>query len=288
MENKKLYRKLQQELEPIQPLEVQKNVDRGRLYHIYRDALAATLESFLSEQNHDTVFINGGYASNTVIYHSNHRSGSPSHRSCQIGTTPGTGGMAKVGWRILRQDIPRLDLGSRLWVSHMSTIHGIPKQTIRITDIPRLQQAGSVERTTRSRLFPRFAPYLLSLSQPPSERKLLGYLPIETRSQRSGSNGGDGHLGRERAHDSPASGSSHTPTRTEDRSTSESSEAESGLIIPYVSPSEGSESRTSTRPKSTNSPYGYVLANEDDYVIEDPSDHEEDEWDYCEVSSSKE
>lgn len=161
-------------------------------------------------------------------------------------------------------------------------------QTIRITDIPRLQQAGSLERTTRSRLFPRFAPYLLSLPQPPSERKLLGYLPIEARSQRSGSNGGDGHLGRERADDSSAGGSSYTPTRTENRSTSESSEAEFGLIIPYVSPSQGPESRTSTHPNSLDSPYADALANEDYYVIEDPSDHEEDEWDYCEVSSSKE
>ena len=63
-------------------------------------------------------------------------------------------------------------------------------------------------------------------------------------------------------------------------------EAQHESTASYASPSEESEDGASNRPNSLNSVYSYALANEEEYVVEEVSDGEDEEWDDCETLSS--
>ena len=92
---------------------------------------------------------------------------------------------------------------------------------------------------------------------------------------------------RERAREDRVSGHGRTIITAGTRLVPGSADAELDIIDSYFSPSIDQVVRTHSRPTSLNSQYGYALANEEDYVLKEESDHEDDEWDLCEVSSSE-
>ena len=158
----------------------------------------------------------------------------------------------------------------------------------RVTTLPGFMLACTQGQRRPQRLPPRSLPCLPSLSQPVSTRRTLEYPLTEVIGQRPEGDGRDGGRGRGYECSRSASGSSHSHSRIETLTNSRIPEAELGVISLHAPPSEGTGSRTSTRPASLSSLYGCALVNEEDYVTEDQWDCEEDDWDECGMSSSEE
>ena len=161
-------------------------------------------------------------------------------------------------------------------------------QTFCVTTLPRFMPVRTQGQHRPQRLPPRSRPYLPSLSQPVSTRKTLEYSLTEEIGQRREGDGRDEGRGRGYERSRSASGSTHSHSRIETLTTSRISEAELGVISLRAPPSEGTGSRTSTRPASPSSLYGCALVNEEDYVVEDDWDCNEDDWDECGKSLSEE
>lgn len=64
-------------------------------------------------------------------------------------------------------------------------------------------------------------------------------------------------------------------------------DAQLDIIDSYLSPSNAKEVRTNSRPTSLNSQYSYILVNKANYMANEELDNKDDEWDYCEMSSTK-
>ena len=119
-----------------------------------------------------------------------------------------------------------------------------------------------------------------------SDRKVRQVDGFRALEQYSGHGRGSVH-GRQRAREKRVSGHGRTTITAGTRLVPSSADAELDIIDSYFSPSIDQVVRTHSRPTSLNSQYGYALANEEDYVLKEESDHEDDEWDRCEVSSSE-
>lgn len=194
----------------------------------------------------------------------------------------------QVGPALQLRETPRPGRDALMWLTGMLLPLQIPSQIFRVTTLPRIPQAHHVAQTSRPHDLPPVTRYLVPLSQLLSLLKGSTSHPMDANRQppvRSDGSAQDCDL--ECAPEGLANGSSYTRCETETRSTSHPSAAELEIIESYASRSEGSESRAGSRPTSLNSQYGYVLANEEDYVVEGTSSRGDNEWDECEVSSNE-
>ncbi len=267
----------------------------GTVNRFYRDALAASLRSMPRQLNPRSLFRDAGYDSLIVICHSK----IPDHTPCgsyrprprHIGTAPCT---EEVEWSTGLQQVSRIKTAAQTWLTGTLAPLRIPSQILCGMIITGLHQAPHMEQTPGPRLFSQFVSYLpiyfpLSLFHHPSAHKNSGFSLTNTNGQQPGGiDESDQNRGRERASDNITSASSSNPVQSETWSTSKYSEVELDVINSYATPSEGSESRTGTRPTSLSSQYGCALANEEEYVVEELSDREDGEWDNCEVSLNEE
>ncbi|CAD6576946.1 MAG: Baculoviral IAP repeat containing [Alectoria sarmentosa] len=245
----------------------------------------STSETIFSDA--DTAIKKGGTKPNTRPVE--HRFGSLSPRSRQVGTVPGTQGALQGGLTTYLQGISQPGLDTRMRLTGIAAIIHLPIQTFRVTSWPGLQQARNLEQNRRPRVLPQTAADLLILLQPPYSHKVLGSFLTDASSQRADRNDGYGHYrGRARTRDSSVARTSYTHLQTGTRSTSKSSGVELDIIDSYGFSSEEPETRASTRTTSRASQYGCALANEEDYVAEGLSDVEDDVWDECEMSPGEE
>ena len=174
---------------------------------------------------------------------------------------PGTGGSLEVRRPTVWQMIPPLGMEALLPSVDASTTHYAASQTSRVTMMPGLKHLQFTQKVLES----------------PS---------VETTGQRTeGDVGGDKERGQR---DDLASESPCAHPHVQTLSTSRSSELELDIMNVYETQSERSGYNKSNSPGSPSSQYGCLLANEEDYVVEDESDWEEDNWDECGVSSSEE
>lgn len=289
MEKDNTYHELQQDLDHVSALTFQHS-----LYHHITDcyspkALAVLLKSKLRQINLYSPFDNDRCDSDIFICHSNtprHYYGSLNPRTHQIATASGTEGLLGLVPTTRLQKHSRIELDDLWWLSGIPPVLPTPTQTFPMTKLSASQQNCVLDQNPRSCVILRFAPPIFTLAQLSSTH--AGSSLMQMNSQRAWiKEGSNQDRGRRRARRGLGSRFSLTPFRFEIRSTSKSSEAELNIINSYASPSEGPGSRAGTRPTSLTSLYGCALVNEEDYVAENPSDREDNDWDDCGMSLSK-